>query len=224
VGIDRLAETARLLGMDAVFTDIDGSLPVIVPDKKWRAAEHRTPWTTAETAYCSIGMGFVQESPVHLASLAATVANGGDVWKPRLSMNTPAERTQNRILPADQMEVVRNGMRLVVNDAKGTGKNARSTRFTIAGKTGTAQKFRFENGKQVDDYRAWFIGFAPYENPRFAICVLVENGQSGGKTAAPIAKTILEQAMALKEAQPAPAPQRRAPVQGHFRLLERVPN
>src|SRR5438045_9796897 len=105
-------------------------------------------------------------------------------------------------------------MRLVVNDPRGTGKRANSPKFTVAGKTGTAEKKRSENGHFIDDNRAWFIGFAPYEKPRLAISVLVENGKAGGAVAAPIAKTILEQAMALKEGQPAPGPQRRAPVQG----------
>jgi penicillin-binding protein 2 len=153
-----------------------------------------------------------------MASVAATVANGGDVWKPRLCMNPPAARTQEHILPVDQMNVIREGMRRVVNDQLGTGQNAASPNFTVAGKTGTAQKMRQENGRTVPDNQAWFIGFAPFENPRYAICVLVENGEAGGKTAAPLAKNILEQAMAIKVGQPSPAPQRRTPVKGHFRV------
>ncbi len=217
VGIDRLAETARLLGMDASFTDINGSEPVTVPDKKWWAAIRGTPWTAAETANCSIGQGFVQESPVHMASLAATVANRGNVWTPRLNLATPAVCTQKQVLPEKQMDVIRNGMREVVNDSRGTGKNAKSRQFTVAGKTGTAQKQRVENDLHAADNRAWFIGFAPFENPRFAVCVLVLNGEAGGKVSAPIAKSILEQAMVLKDHGPAPAPERRPVVQGHFR-------
>lgn len=218
MGIDNLAEAARLLGMDAVFTDVEGDQPVFVPDKKWWSENRTGTFTPAETAYASVGQGLVQETPLHMASLVATVANGGEVWKLRLCMTPPAARVHDRILPADQMDVIRNAMRLVVNDPKGTGRAAESRQFTVAGKTGTAAwKRKEENGPELDDNKAWFVGFAPYENPRFAICVMVENGESGGKTAAPIAKRILEQAMSLKEGEPAPAPQRRAPVKGHFR-------
>jgi penicillin-binding protein 2 len=222
-GIDRMAETARLLGMDAAFPDIDGSMPVIIPDRKWWATEHGGPWTPSETAYCSIGMGNVRETPVHMASLAATVATRGDAWKPRLSTRSPAVGAQH-VIDGKQMDSIRNGMRLVVNDSRGTGSSARSDQFTIAGKTGTAQSKRSENGRLVEDNRAWFIGFAPFEKPKFAICVLVENGEAGGKVSAPIAKAILEQAMTLKDGQSAPAPQPRAPVQGHFRPLGKTLN
>ncbi|HWB06197.1 MAG TPA: penicillin-binding transpeptidase domain-containing protein [Verrucomicrobiales bacterium] len=222
-GIDRMAETARLLGMDAAFPDIDGSRPVVVPDKKWSETERGSKWTDSETAYCSIGTGYVRETPVHMASLAATVATRGDAWRPRLSTGTPIVSAQH-VIDGKQMDIIRDGMRRVVNNARGTGGNARSNQFTIAGKTGTAQSKRSENGRLVEDNRAWFIGFAPFEKPKFAICVLVENGEAGGKVSAPIAKAILEQAMTLKDGQSAPAPQPRAPVQGHFRPLGKTPN
>jgi penicillin-binding protein 2 len=224
VGIDKLAETARLMGLDSATGDIFESRPVTIVDKKWWSENKPGPWTAAETAHASIGMGLVQESPLHMASVAATVASRGDVWKPRLSKDTPAVCTQKQILQDKQMNLIREGMRLVVNDAHGTGKNAMSSRFTVAGKTGTSQKERSENGRTVDDNRAWFIGFAPYEKPKYAISVLVENGQAGGKVCAPIAKKIFEQAMALKEGQPPPAPQRREPVKGHFRVPGMAPN
>jgi penicillin-binding protein 2 len=223
VGIDKLAETAGLLGLGDATDDVFESQPITIVDRKWWSQNKPGPWTPSETAYASIGQGVVQESPLHMASVAATVANGS-VWAPRLCAETAAQCTEKEILPRQQLDPIRKGMLEVVNDPKGTGKNARSRQFDVAGKTGTAQKKRSENGHFIDDTRAWFIGFAPYEKPRFAISVLVENGHTGGSTAAPIAKTILEQAMALKEGQSAPAPQRRATVEGHFRLLESVPN
>ncbi len=221
-GMKRILETAGLLGLEDVAPDIsqseqrparhtNGELP-----EEWG---RRTPGLTANVA---IGQGPVEATPLQIASLIATVANGGDVWATRLCQGTAARLTQKAIVPPEQMKPVREGLRQVVNDQGGTGGAARSEKAVIAGKTGSAMTLRKEGERTVEDVRAWFAGFAPYDQPRFAVSILVENGTSGGKSAAPIAKRILEESLALKPGEPAPAPERRAPVEGHFRKLDAV--
>ena len=93
--------------------------------------------------------------------------------------------------------MIRKGMWKVVNDPGGTAKAAAIEGTEVAGKTGTAQAWREQNGRRIKDNNAWFIMFAPYEVPKYAICVCVQGGYSGGSTASPVAKRIMEQALAL---------------------------
>lgn len=88
-------------------------------------------------------------------------------------------------------------MRLVVNGAHSTGSHAQSNQVVIAGTTDTAQFWRTVKGMQVEDNRTWFIGFAPFENPKLAFVILKEGGKSGGGDCAPIAKRIVEETLAL---------------------------
>jgi penicillin-binding protein 2 len=219
-GIDTMAETARLMGLEGAARDFDESRPVMIPDRKWWAENRPGPWTPSETAYASVGTGLIQQTPLHMASVAATVGGGGAVWAPRLAADTPVLCTQKEILPLKQMDPIRRGMWEAVNHEHGIGKRAHSNLFEIAGTTGTAPKLRKDGAKIVDDNRAWFISFAPFEKPRFALSITVANGKAGGAVCAPISKNIFERAMALPADRPALVPEHRAPVEGHFRLVE----
>ncbi|MCX7868417.1 MAG: penicillin-binding transpeptidase domain-containing protein, partial [Terrimicrobiaceae bacterium] len=111
-------------------------------------------------------------------------------------------------LTAEQIERVRSGMRKVVNEGGGTGGRARIKGVEVAGKTGTAQNWTVREGRRVKDNHVWFVAFAPYDKPRFAVAVLVQGAKSGGGVAAPIAGKILEDALAL----PATAPDQETPL------------
>ncbi len=143
-----------------------------------------------------------------MASVAATVASGGVYRHPRIidrvvdihgqifdperiSANPP--RLQNYGITADQIEIVRRGMWEVVNDGGGTARRAKSPITEISGKTGTAQ---FKRDGEPDNH-AWFVGFAPYVQPKFAVCVFVQGGKSGGSVAAPIMRQIVEQSLII---------------------------
>jgi membrane peptidoglycan carboxypeptidase len=130
------------------------------------------------------------------------------VYKPRLVSkvvskkgevileNAPVVRhdlTKEGITESD-ISIVRQGMWAVVNDFGGTAGRARSKKTVIAGKTGTAQAFRPDGMK---DNNAWFMGFAPFDNPEIAICIMVQNGNSGGGVGAPIARKIIEETLAM---------------------------
>jgi len=142
-----------------------------------------------------------------MAMVAATVANGGTVYKPSIvyeiqepdgTMIRRPEKIRGDLrndnnLSKDEIELVRRGMWRVVNDSGGTGSRAKIPGVVVAGKTGTAQFWR--DGQK--DNHTWFLAFAPYDNPKIALAVLVQGAQAGGQVPAPIAAKLIEQILAL---------------------------
>src|SRR5262249_28965143 len=125
-------------------------------------------------------------------------------------------------LTSSQIEVVRKGMWKVVNDPGGTGSHAAIKGLDVAGKTGTAQfKRELPTGEFVKDNRVWFLCFAPYNQPKYAICVMVEGAKSGGGVAAPIVQKILKESLAL-EAGYDPKIAWLDPAQGNFDPIEQI--
>ena len=176
----------------------------------------REKWTSAYTANVSIGQGFDLVSPQQLATVYATVANGGVSYYPRLvkdvvgadgkslmnEMGQPVIAREPKVhgdlrfdFRPEQIEMARRGLWKVVNEDGGTGGKARLAGIQVAGKTGTAQAMT--DGKK--DTIAWFACFAPYDKPRYTIAVMVQGGAHGGSVAAPIATRILERALAMEE-------------------------
>lgn len=152
-----------------------------------------------ELARDAIGQGKVTVTPMHMAMITSAIANDGDMMQPRLVK--AVENSRGRIIrsfnPKRYAHVIdkpiadeiADMMVSVVND--GTGKSARISGVDVAGKTGTAQA-----GGQQEDH-AWFISFAPADNPSIAVAVIVENAGTGGIQAAPIARKVMEQALIL---------------------------
>ncbi len=158
-------------------------------------------WRPADTANVAIGQGELDTTVLQMACVAATIANGGRVMAPRLVGSIhqaaedgglgqavdgfpPCERGRLTVRP-ENLRAVRDGMLAVVNDPDGTGKKAAVPGIKVAGKTGTAQVMDAHNN--IIGHRAWFVSFAPFEKPRYAMAILLEDGDSGGQTAAPIA-------------------------------------
>jgi penicillin-binding protein 2 len=124
----------------------------------------------------------------------------------------------------EEIELVRRGMWKVVNEPGGTGKRAQikvPVPVEVAGKTGTAQFWREVNGKKEKDNHTWFIAFAPYDTPKFAVCVFVQGAKSGGGVSAPIAQRILEQGLALERGFD-PGLARLEPAVGSFAQIDEV--
>ncbi len=121
------------------------------------------------------------------------------------------------------LDNMREGMRLVVAQG-GTGTRAASTHWVVAGKTGTAQKERWDpvTKKWIVDNRTLFVAFAPYEAPKIAVSVFVMNGEAGGKTAAPIAKRVIEQTLATMAGTYSPSVHALEPAKGHFDKINEV--
>ena len=212
---------------------IDGEDPGVLPGPKYFTTSglQSDMDSSGQLANTSIGQGKVEVSPLQMAMITATVANGGKSYYPRLvsrivdSKDNDVRKDNGELvspieprlranlldlgLKASDIEVVRRGMLKVVSDPGGTGQRAKIKGIEVAGKTGTAQAYRQEktideNGKpkieKMDDYRVWFTEFAPYKDPKYAICVMVESGgnkASGGRVAAPIATKILRESLAL---------------------------
>ncbi len=211
-GIGNITKVGKILGVGTrTGIELEDEDPGILPNPDWlRAHRPAERWSDGYTANTSIGQGMVLASPLQMASVSATVANGGKAWSPHLLKrvmdhdqavleNPPSLRGDlSASVKAEEIEVIRRGMWKVVNDPSGTGKGARITGVEVAGKTGTAQNWRLDERRvKHDDNHTWFICFAPYLNPRFAVAVLVQNGKSGGGCAAPVARRVLEQCLAL---------------------------
>ena len=214
-GIDQIDAVGEALGLGKkTGVPVSGESAGILPGPKWlNLSNPGERWSDGHTANVSIGQGYVLTSPLQMAMVAATIANRGTAFEPRLVYRVIDQNgadgrdpksgakivTKPKIhadlraagISREQVDAVREGMRLVV--ANGTGRRAQIAGIDVGGKTGTAQFWRGE----VQDNHTWFIAFAPFEAPRFAICVLVQGAKSGGGVSAPIAREILEQALTL---------------------------
>lgn len=169
------------------------------------AADQRRKGHVANMA---IGQGHVRATPLQMAYVAAALANGGILWAPRLvdyfevqndalarpqRIESVAPHIRGRVAVSEHnLDLLREAMLHVVEDNDGTGHKAHLPGVRIAGKTGTAQykKRDPETGETIQGHHVWFISFAPYESPRYALSILVEEGDSGGTTCAPIAGEI----------------------------------
>jgi penicillin-binding protein 2 len=202
IGIDKIAPMARALGMGEKF-----DLPLqmqrygTVPDSAWKLRRYKSNWTTADTVNASIGQGYVLVNPLQMAVMAARIASGNILAPQLLAGMHPAMASLN--IPPSQMAVVHGGMRDVINGG-GTGGSARLNipGIEMAGKTGSAQVRRISMadrraGRTSSEALPWrfrdhghFIGFAPVEQPRYAIAVTLEHGNHGA-AAAQIARDVM---------------------------------
>ncbi len=215
-GIDEITAVGNMLGLgQRSGLPLSGESPGILPGKEWLAQNApRDTWRPGYTANTSIGQGFVLASPLQMAMVTAAVANGGTVFYPRIVdrivaqdgqvvLQEPAQVRSDLLtdggLTSEDIEHVRKGMWQVVNESGGTARRARIEGVDVAGKTGTAQnKRKTAAGAVVTDNHTWFIAFAPYDDPKYAVCVLVQGAKSGGGVAAPVAARILEEALAIE--------------------------
>lgn len=202
-GIDQIETMGRKIGFGSAYGITEEEEEGILPSPSWLKQHHpKEQWSHGSTANTSIGQGFVLATPLQMAVLAATVGTGGKVPQPGIvKQEEPGkwrvDLTQGT-LTATELEPLREGMRLAVNSDSGTGRPARSDQVVIAGKTGTAQNWRKDaNGASVEDNHGWFIGFAPFENPRLAFAIIKNGAKTGGGDCGPVAKRIVEETLAL---------------------------
>ncbi|QQG52545.1 MAG: penicillin-binding protein 2 [Candidatus Falkowbacteria bacterium] len=194
LGLDGLVKYARLFGLgEKTGIDLNGEVSGFVPTAAWKEQTKNEPWYIGDTYHFAIGQGDVLVTPLQVANYTAAIANGGTLYQPHLvakildSNNQliqeikPQVIRQNFINTVD-LNIVREGMRQTVTS--GSGRYLNTLPVTMAGKTGTAQ------WSTVKAPHAWFIGFAPYENPELSISILVEEGVEGSTVAVPIAYDI----------------------------------
>ena len=213
VGIEKIAEVARVLGLGKSFNiEMSAVTSGIVPDKLWKRNARSREWVVGDTVNSSIGQGYVLSSPLQLAVMMARIATGNEIL-PKLikSINgfesdaVPGELSLNK----NNLKLIRKALFEVTNDKRGTAYHSRvlDKKSKIIGKSGTSQVRNIstvertlgvlENKDLPWDQRdhALFVNYAPYDDPKIAVSVVVEHGGSGSTVAAPIARDITLQAI-----------------------------
>ena len=194
VGIDKIAEYASALGLGKpTGIELDGEKSGIVPSTSWKLRILKQQWFTGETLNTAIGQGYVSATPHQMARLIAAVSNGGKLYKPHILKDSEHDYLDKVVeIKPDTLNLVKSALVGVVSENGGTGHAARSNIVSIGGKTGTAQVVGGDRASRNFKDHAWFVAFAPVENPQIAVAVFVEHGGHGGATAAPIAKRVIE--------------------------------
>jgi penicillin-binding protein 2 len=218
-GIQSIDQVGKMLGIgEDSGLQLSGEQTGNMPGPEWMQIHHpQERWSSAQTANVSIGQGYTLVSPLQLAMAYVAIANGGTCFYPRLVdkvlnqdgtpvldehgkvavPQTPRMRYDlRREVSHDQVELVRKGLWKVVNEDGGTGGRGRLKNVQVAGKTGTAQATERGHEENV----AWYVCFAPYDNPKYVVAVMVQGASGhGGEVAAPIATRILERTIAMDE-------------------------
>ena len=214
VGIDKIAEVARKFGLGTSFgIGMSAVTEGLVPNKEWKRAERDADWRIGDTVNASIGQGYVLTSPLQLAVMTARLATGNDV-SPRLvrrvgAVETEASPGTNMGFNENHLRQLRRAMFSVSNNRRGTAYGSRviDDAFRIAGKTGTSQVRNITAAERArgvtrnEDLpwnrrdHALFVNYAPYENPKIAVSVIVEHGGGGSRAAAPIGRDVTLQAL-----------------------------
>ncbi|OOZ37791.1 penicillin-binding protein 2 [Solemya velesiana gill symbiont] len=213
MGIDKLHGFLKLFGFGSkTQIDITGELGGLLPSREWKKRARRTSWYPGETLIMGIGQGYFLTTPLQLASATATLATRGLKNRPKVvsAIKENGSETPTRLpaWPAETLphesdhnwDDIIHSMTQVIEGLRGTAKRIRTPEYRIAGKTGTAQVFTVKQEEEYDEEKiakkmrdhALFVAFAPVENPRIAVAVIVENGGHGGSVAAPIARRIMD--------------------------------
>ncbi|WP_017430151.1 penicillin-binding protein 2 [Vreelandella jeotgali] len=211
LGIDRLERQLGAFGMgQRVAHDVQGESPGLLPSREWKRERYNQSWYPGETLSVGIGQGYLQITPLQLATATATLANKGEWVKPRLARKIGDEPLP-RDLPdtpedielddPDGWNTVFNGMQKVLSGREGTARRAgKGLEYAMAGKSGTAQVFSLDKDERYDadelaerlrDH-ALFIAFAPADDPQIAVAVIVENAGGGSSHASPLAREMTD--------------------------------
>ena len=225
MGIDRLASYMHRYGFgEPTGIDLTGENGGVVPSQEWKAKNSREPWYPGETVISGIGQGYWIATTLQLAQGTAALAADGVMHRPHLASDRrdgfrnpwtavpqPAPRRLSDNL--GYIRAVQGGMEGTIHDPGGTGRAmAIGASYRMAGKTGTAQRVSRKGNVSTNPHslplhlrhQAWFIGYAPAEDPRIAVAVMVEHGGYGGSTAAPIARKLFDAWLLGKYPEPDP--------------------
>ncbi len=211
IGISKIADMARRLGLGQTYgVGIAGEKSGIVPDEAWKQARLGAGWRTGDTLNASIGQGFVLATPLQLSVMTARLANGISAIEPSLIIGGNIDEFETLNIDPSHLAYVRDAMYSVCEEPGGTafridGLGLGETK--MAGKTGTGQVRGISaseraSGVRTNDEVPWelrdhsiFVGYAPYDQPRFAVGTIVEHGGSGARRAADITRAVLSEAL-----------------------------
>jgi penicillin-binding protein 2 len=202
VGAQKIIDTAKKFGFGAkTGIDMPGEVAGFVPTINWKKNKLKSDWSLGDTLNLAIGQGFLLVTPIQLAVFASAIANDGRIYVPQVAKNNPYFRESG--VDVGNISIIKEGMYRAVNVPGGTAYASKlSGEFGMSGKTGTAQVAAKTSINDDLSHRsiAWerknhaaFIGFAPYDIPKYAIEVLVDHGGGGGRVAAPIARRVMEE-------------------------------
>ena len=220
--VDVMPRFAEQFGYGRVSSiDVAGASPGLLPDSDWKMGARGEGWYPGDNLNLAVGQGDLLATPLQLATVAATIANRGSVVRPRMLLDSDEplpefddaeERTGERSAvagpaPGDWQRIVAAMEAVVHRGDHGYQQNGtawahigQDIAYRMAGKSGTAQVVGIAQGEEYDEEEldeysrkhAWFIAFAPVDDPRIAVCVLVENGGSGSAVAGPVAREVLD--------------------------------
>ena len=218
MGIDAIHDFLTRFGFGTRSgIDIEGELPGLAPSQDWKRERFKQKWYAGDTVSVGIGQGYMLATPLQLATAVATLANGGvpvhphllkavedartHVSKPFAPAGSPAARQAAApIVKPENLAIIRAAMADVTRPGGTAAATGAGAPYSIAAKTGTAQVVGMKQNERYDEKRmkrehwdhALFVAFAPAENPKLAMAILVENGQHGGSTAGPIARAVFD--------------------------------
>ena len=195
LGMNRMKKYEEMFGLGKLTgVDLPGEREGLIPSEEWKLEKKKERWYIGDSYHAAIGQGFVLATPMQLANYTAAIANGGTLYSPKIvsrirksngeeSVISPNVLNSNFLSP-QVLRTIREGMKQTVES--GTSQSLKELPVSAAGKTGTAQ-FGTE-----DKTHAWFISFAPYDNPQIAMVVLVEGGGEGHSSAVPVTKDVYD--------------------------------
>lgn len=212
MGIERMAAYLGQFGFGKkTGVDLDGELSGLMPTPAWKKKRFNQPWWPGETVIAGIGQGYVLATPMQLAVATMALANNGLVYKPQLirAWSDPISGQVSHAAPRlvghvtmrpEHLRLVREAMVEVMLPGGTASVAGANTPYRLAGKTGTSQVIGIRQGESYNASRiaarhrdhALFIAFAPAEDPRIVLAVMVENGGHGGSTAAPVARKVID--------------------------------
>lgn len=212
MGINKIFKFVSQFGLgEKTGIDIQGEVEGLLPSPEWKMKRHKQKWYPGDTISVGIGQGYNLTTPLQLTFATTILANKGKAFRPHFVKQIQNNKTNsvesvsaNLLYTLDikpeNMEIVRNALVDVTRPGGTAAKAAENVAYTFAGKTGTSQVINIKQGERyIEDrvkerYRdhALFIAYAPSENPKIALSILVENGGHGGATAAPIARQVID--------------------------------
>ncbi|MDX2499799.1 MAG: penicillin-binding protein 2 [Deltaproteobacteria bacterium] len=212
LGVDRLAWYAKASGLGfPTGINLDKEAKGLIPTAAWKKKRVGVPWQRGETLSVAIGQGFNLATPLQMVGMTAAIANGGTRYKPIImeTIKTPDGRILYQSEPEvigkvpvskPTLEFLKTGLWAVVNSDHGTARGSRLADIEISGKTGTSQVIsRKKDDTQPEEERpahlrahAWFVAYAPSDNPVIAVAVLIEHGEHGSSAAAPVARELIK--------------------------------
>jgi len=201
IGINRMSSFVRDLGLGRkTGIELKDESAGLVPTVAWKRKRFGQPWHKGESVITAIGQGFTLVTPLQMAKVMSSVVNGGKIMTPRILASTPEHLEGNVKIGEEELDIIKAGLRAVVDEERGTAHVIMDPMFSIGGKTGTAQVAKGYVSKLPDEadipYKlrdhAWFFGFSPVENPEILVVAILEHGGHGASIAAPIVRDVIK--------------------------------